>query len=471
MKRVSESGKIRGHARDISGIEVLLKDGHVVRGSPPALAGTRRGIAEYKKQLKELRNRVQARRHMNTKWIEGITRLANLRRTSYIANSARSAVVEKYITELDENYRSLASKSDADLALKLRDLDEKWAGELEITVNPGSNSKKSESKKDLPKPYLAEVRRIKDSHSPKVYSPPGTSNFDYLTKAIRMISGRRTICMSIDIEAFEHDTNVVTEIGISIYDPRENLHTLIPMMRNYHLIVAESIALRNRKWVCDFKNCYLLGESTVLPLSQCVEFVQALVDYYLKAQTPEDGTWDRAIVGHNVAGDLKWLTELGVNLPDRETAEPKRSTDINVDNTKATPKISTLDTMRLYSCCYGNNNSSLGKILRLFQLPHAYLHNAGNDAHYTLQLLLHMADVSFRKQMGLDDIRNVEMQIREWSARDSSEDKILPMSYALSVVEALRAGKRRKTVVQQTEFSGSRWFESAQEAFKANGIA
>lgn len=114
---------------------------------------------------------------------------------------------------------------------------------------------------------------------------PGGSQFKYLCKTIELLSSNKTICFAIDVEAFEFDTDIVTEIGIAIYDPRENIYSLMPIIRSYHLIVAEALPLRNKKFVCDFKDCFLLGESLVLPLEQCVGVHSVVDNFYMKCET------------------------------------------------------------------------------------------------------------------------------------------------------------------------------------------
>ncbi|CCH58527.1 hypothetical protein TBLA_0A07370 [Henningerozyma blattae CBS 6284] len=415
--------------------------------------------------------------------------------------------VEDYISKITLEYNKINSSSSIILNEKLDDLYQEWIqrhGSIPTLPNSSKKRKKSQLQtnasvdsktkstsessmtpaskaklekeerelkelKALKQRYDTEVREIVEGHIPTVYAAPGNPNFQYLANSIRLLSLNRTICFSIDVEAYEFNNNIVTEVGISIYDPRENQDNLVPMTRNYHLIVSESLVMRNKKFVCDFKDCYLMGESIVLSLDQCVEFIQSLINYYMRPATEEDSTWCRAFVGHNVKGDINWLQTMGIQLPNngvntdanksttnKNSATKEGSTsshenqsydsvlDYTLDhfnpNTASTNKknypIFMLDTEKLYRCCYGNFGCNLGRILRLFELPHAYLHNAGNDSYYTLRLLLHMCDINFRLQGKLDELTLMAHKIREWIAREKYEPKVLPMSYAISVFEA-----------------------------------
>ena len=57
------------------------------------------------------------------------------------------------------------------------------------------------------------------------------------------------------------------------------------------------------------------------------------------------------------------------------------------------PNIKVLDTYHFYPKYFNNNsqdNSTLLDILNRFSVDYKHLHNAGNDAHYTLELLMKM---------------------------------------------------------------------------------
>lgn len=433
-----------------------------VRGMVPSRRG---GVGLYKSSSSKLMNKLGRQKT----WINEFEHFNSLHEIAYTPNIALSSEIQKYLKALETNYRSIYEKSSELLDKKLEEIDKKWI-EKNGCIPDAS---KDDVEKNLRKQYLADVQDVKNEHIPVMKCEPGGSQFKYLCKTIELLSSNKTICFAIDVEAFEFDTDIVTEIGIAIYDPRENIYSLMPIIRSYHLIVAEALPLRNKKFVCDFKDCFLLGESLVLPLEQCVEFIQSLINFYMKCETDQDTTWERAFVGHAIAGDIKWLKKIGVHVPelDNELTKPEDSTE-----SKGVRKhVKMLDTEKIYSMCYGKKGSSLGKLLRLFHLPHAFLHNAGNDAYYTLLLMLKLGDYNFRKQIGADDLETMGYRIREWFKREADEPKILPMSYVLSVMNANnskpkvddKGRKKPRDLVPQTEFSGSHWFQNARAAFKS----
>lgn len=477
-----------------------------VRGLP---FGVRTGIGMYKAACASVSNKTGRKKET---WVDEFDHFAQLHKLPWPGlgdgQSYHRDAVEKYLADLEVQYRELNTVSTQILNEKLDAAKQQWIAEHGSLpeIAKGKDKKKDKASKQeklkaakaakandasltpeqlqektLRKKYEQTLRQLKDDHCPTVYANPGTSNFDYLANSIRLMSTRRAICFSLDVEAYEFDNNVVTEIGIAVYDPRENVHSLVPLTRNYHLIVSEALHLRNKKWVCDFKDCFLLGESLVLSLHECVEFVQSLVNFYMIPRTAEDRSWSRAFVGHNLQGDLRWLREMGVKIPADESIDYSlQKFDPAATHSEAEEPTFVLDTEKLYRSCYGSRGGNLGRLLRLFSIPHAFLHNAGNDSHYTLKLLMHMCDVNFRRQYGMDNLEEMSRKINQWIAREKEEPKILPMSYAVSVVDATKKRstiartdsntsrkKQAKDIVPQTEFSGSRYFETAREAFNS----
>lgn len=92
------------------------------------------------------------------------------------------------------------------------------------------------------------------------------------------------------------------------------------------------------------------------------------------------------VVCHDPTNDIKWLKQLGIQLP---------------------TNILTLDTQMIASLPNdtigpGKNKVGLAKTLNRYDIPHSYLHNAGNDAYFTLVLLVRLLDAQFRKNHKVD---------------------------------------------------------------------
>ncbi|KAL6947389.1 hypothetical protein ACO0QE_002272 [Hanseniaspora vineae] len=379
--------------------------------------------------------------------------------------------VKNHIRNMAEAYASTISENDSQRAQLIRVLDE------DFTEHYGSiptfTMKQFEAKnqnlndrefnnacahyEEQLKKYTAETSKINELYPPYPCHP-NTSQFKYLANCIQLMANASTICFSLDFEAYEFQQSVVTEIGISIFDPREQEpYSTERQTQNFHIIVEESLDLRNHKFISCLKDCYLHNHSCILKLNDAVNLIQILVDHYLRPKTESDFTWNRAIVGHNLSGDLNWLNKLGVALPDNL----KVNGDLGSIPSEMTPgkfagDLLLLDTQKLYTSNYGLKSSSLGKILRILNIPHAYLHNAGNDAYYTLQLLMKFCDIGFRKHHDMDNLREMYDKINSWTKIFQQDKKILPMPY-LSVPHDIKTAHiptKNKKKAPQTEFGG-----------------
>jgi DNA polymerase III alpha subunit (gram-positive type) len=100
------------------------------------------------------------------------------------------------------------------------------------------------------------------------------------------------------------------------------------------------------------------------------------------------------LVGHDIQQDINYIKILGLNLCDNDHL------------------LEIVDTKNIHQHI-GRlmNGAALGKILRELNIPHTHLHNAGNDAVYTLQALLGLV-VKKRKSSQLASV-NVSSQARE----------------------------------------------------------
>lgn len=80
------------------------------------------------------------------------------------------------------------------------------------------------------------------------------------------------------------------------------------------------------------------------------------------------------LVFHESSADMKYLGELGYDV----------SSAKNI--------VEVVDTKEMHQCVVrSKNSSSLGSVLGSLQIHHKYLHNAGNDAVYTLQAMIGLA--------------------------------------------------------------------------------
>ncbi|KAH3676293.1 hypothetical protein WICMUC_002089 [Wickerhamomyces mucosus] len=232
------------------------------------------------------------------------------------------------------------------------------------------------SKRDILEDYLEDVNANRGRHE----KLQNNDIFGNLKRHLRTGNSYMDTFISIDIEAFELENSKITEIGVSIYDPLKEATSMFPNFINIHILVKDYLHLRNGRFVEDNKDKFLCGSSVILTKDESLKFIQAIIDHYCIRRYEKFGM-NGILVGHNVPGDIKWLKQLGIHFP---------------------RNVKTLDTQIIFNLT--NKSLSLGKILRMLNVPHSFLHNAGNDAYFTLSLLLKLLDVNFRKINGIDEV-------------------------------------------------------------------
>lgn len=179
-----------------------------------------------------------------------------------------------------------------------------------------------------------------------------------------------------DVEAWEGNNNLVTEIGIAVYDPKGQENAIFPNISLYHIIIDENKSKYNGRFVPNNKNNFVGGTSHVLPEGEAKVFLNKMIRQYF-FEDPRGAVF----VGHHIGGDIKWLQSIGVEFPK----------DGGI-----------VDTLKIYNLSHGKNGGGLRSVLRLMDIPHAYLHNAANDAYYTLLAALVWCDPAARRAKKID---------------------------------------------------------------------
>ncbi|EGW30221.1 uncharacterized protein SPAPADRAFT_63840 [Spathaspora passalidarum NRRL Y-27907] len=197
------------------------------------------------------------------------------------------------------------------------------------------------------------------------------SSLQLLEEYMKLVWSKDKPLVSIDCEAYEHAPKKITEIGVSILDPTK--YSLSPQIQTIHIVIKEHLSLRNGKYVADNKNKFMGGISHVLSIKEANKMMQLLSQKYL---VDKKGI----LVGHHVGSDIGFLKSLKISLPE---------------------DIDQIDTLKLHKISR-NKGGSLHMILKALGIPYAHLHNAGNDAYYTLLVALAYCDPVVRLDKNLD---------------------------------------------------------------------
>lgn len=195
------------------------------------------------------------------------------------------------------------------------------------------------------------------------------NSLEYLKQCISLInSGKPLIAM--DCESYERNHLQVTEIGVALMNYR---NLTVPQIKTIHVVVKEHFKKRNTLYVPDKKDQFMGGTSFVMTENKTRIFLQKLLDKYIDQM-------DGIFVGHQVSSELRYFKSIGVNCK---------------------PDVHTIDTMKLMQLSKSGGNS-LWATLRELDIPYGHLHNAGNDAYFTLLAALSLCDPVVRIDKNLD---------------------------------------------------------------------
>ncbi|KAF9434608.1 hypothetical protein BGZ76_007742 [Entomortierella beljakovae] len=164
--------------------------------------------------------------------------------------------------------------------------------------------------------------------------------------------------ISVDIESYERDHAKILEIGWSIWDSRVDKYV------DRHYAISDYRHLKNGKFVADRRDRFIFGTTVWASLQSSIEAFQKDID--TAANRNAEGLF--ALIAHDMSSDESYLKDMGVSFP---------------------AGMIKFDTLELNCARAGDSNKiGLGKLLDDLDIENYCLHNAGNDAHYTLQLFL-----------------------------------------------------------------------------------
>ncbi|KAI4204145.1 MAG: hypothetical protein LQ350_001336 [Teloschistes chrysophthalmus] len=202
------------------------------------------------------------------------------------------------------------------------------------------------------------------------------------------------VFICVDVEAYEKPPRPITEIGISTLDtndlvdlaPGERGTNWMKKIRSRHFRISETGHLHNKEhvqgcadrfepdfgvseWISIKEAPQVIASCFRPPLSRPSE--NTSVDSHGDESESEEPKRQLVLVGHDVQNDVEYLRKIGYDVA-------------NLSNL-----IEAVDTADLYRAWkHEQNPSNLGAILLALELIGWNLHNAGNDAAYTLQALI-----------------------------------------------------------------------------------
>ncbi|KAM0793804.1 hypothetical protein ACM66B_001220 [Microbotryomycetes sp. NB124-2] len=195
--------------------------------------------------------------------------------------------------------------------------------------------------------------------------------------------------IAIDVEWWEHNHDRVTEVGWSLVD----MNGFNEGRGDCRLVIEENQKCRNKQYVSDARDLFAFGRSEVLPIDVvCMRLVDTI--YKLSRGGPV------FVLFYGAAQDLQKLELLGV--------DPNMFKTYNYHTPDVSSGVHVVDVQSLYRGFIRRRQSkSLGDACKNVGITTVALHNAANDAHFTLdlfELMMHFGTFDKVKKMRVVDL-------------------------------------------------------------------
>ncbi|KAI0024745.1 hypothetical protein F4780DRAFT_775680 [Xylariomycetidae sp. FL0641] len=185
----------------------------------------------------------------------------------------------------------------------------------------------------------------------------------------------RFVC--VDVEAYERDANVITEIGFAVLDtedtmdvpPGESGRNWFSLIKTFHFRVKEYEFLVNRQFVDGCPDAFNFGQSEFVPINMINRAIGRII-----GDEESDDTRPVIMVGHDIQQDLRYLRKVGFNV----WRVPHFADEVDTKSLAQRME-------------RGMNGRGLETICNTLGIMGRNFHNAGNDAYYTMCAMIALA--------------------------------------------------------------------------------
>ncbi|GAA6033217.1 hypothetical protein JCM8097_003000 [Rhodosporidiobolus ruineniae] len=275
--------------------------------------------------------------------------------------------------------------------------------------------------------------------------------------------------VSLDVEFWERDHDVLLEFGWSVVEfSRSQKDGKVKARReDQHVVVKENLRRRNGRFAPDARDHFDFGRSLILPQASLFHLLSALFST-LSATQPV------YLIFHDPRGDLRALERLGFSLNDFETdlrnlggatavaavegagaaaggkKRKKRAAAFASPSPSPAPegpadgpgKLWVVDTQRMFEAWIKRRcQVGLERACTEVEVPTKRLHNAGNDAHYTLDLFERLCDPA--RVVSPSSTLLVDLDERAARAAEKKAQRALEKEFEQVAAEAQRAEQAR----------------------------
>ncbi|KAL2074789.1 hypothetical protein VTL71DRAFT_8568 [Oculimacula yallundae] len=193
------------------------------------------------------------------------------------------------------------------------------------------------------------------------------------------------VFVCIDVEAYERNARVITEVGIATLDtndlkglaPGEGGFEWMKKIRARHFRIKENMHYNNTDFVAGCADRFEFGDSEIISLKDAPQMISTCFKppfsgpAEVASENGEQPKRNIILTGHDVGADIHFLQSIGYNVHNLSNLLEQADTAIMWRYLKRE-----------------SNPRNLGSILADLGIIGWNIHNAGNDAVYTLQAMI-----------------------------------------------------------------------------------
>ncbi|ROV89562.1 hypothetical protein VSDG_08547 [Cytospora chrysosperma] len=300
-----------------------------------------------------------------------------LGRTSDAASYKRLLAITP-LPEPDDDLTKLTQIQRDEFEELVRNCKESWQG----GSGKGKNQRKKKAVERLEnrKDWGHQTKRVQRYMGLRKKSSPNAEKLTALdvNEVVPFENEGNVVFICVDVETYEKSPGLVTELGFAILDtqdlvgvpPGEGAQDWFKLIQARHLRIKEYSYMKNTEYVVGCPESFVFGNSEFVPLDKILK----VTDEIMSPRLPSGELRKVVFIGHDVKQDIALLESI-----DFDVYEMRNLLEV-VDNQKLHQH-----RHRFY------NGQGLSAVLAGLEIPYMFLHNAGNDAVYTLQSLIRLA--------------------------------------------------------------------------------
>tara|TARA_R110002003_G_scaffold62_16_gene5693 strand:+ start:43541 stop:44650 length:1110 start_codon:yes stop_codon:yes gene_type:complete len=182
---------------------------------------------------------------------------------------------------------------------------------------------------------------------------------------------RNALIVGLDVEWYEHDATCITEVGVSILDPRfitdrASAWNVLKSSINYHARIKSTAHMVNSDFCAGYPEEFQFGKTTFVDMEEAKNMLRHSFIRFDVRGRPRPIIF----VGHAVENDVKMIKQR-----------------FGLDIFSLGVVVATIDTQVLAAengLVSGPKKLKLSQLLAKFRITEPYLHNGGNDIFCTM---------------------------------------------------------------------------------------